>query len=164
MDALKQNKTGNVVLPDWLGSGQDLFGTIQIIKGKTIKQGFLEFDFDFRFSETFNYPIIFEIRNVEAEIEAYAIGFRFDEEIDVATRAIEERVIAPKVCSTLCRPDFVTFLADVVEKDIDFALYLNKTPKKFKNIKTFALSSDQRIILNERLIMEVMDVLDKRNA
>lgn len=162
MDVSEKNKTGKVVLPDWLGSGQDLFGTIQIIKGKTIEKGFLEFDFDFKFSETFNYPIFFEIRNIDAEIEAHAIGFRFDEGIDRDTRAIEESIIAPKVCSSLRRADFIIFLADIVEKEIDFALYLNKIPKKFKNIMTYALSDEQRIVLNERLIMEVMEVLDKR--
>lgn len=157
-------RTGNVVLPDWLGSGQDLFGTIQIIKGKQFESGFLEMDFDFRFSDTFNYPIIFGVRSVKTDIEIHAISFRIDGSINEAMRAIEERIIAPKVCQTLTKDDFIRFFADVVQRNIDFALYINKTPRKFQGITVFQLNEDQRIILDERLIMKIAAVLDERSA
>lgn len=161
-DVSDVDKTKNVILPDWLGSGQDLFGTIQIMRGKQIKRGFLELDFDFKFSETFNYPIVFEIKSLESDIEAYGIAFRIDREADPAQRAIEENIIAPKVCSSLRRDDFIKFFADVVSKNVDFALYLNKTPRRFKNIKFFKLNEEQKIVLNERLMLAISEELDKR--
>ena len=157
-------KMKNVVLPDWLGSGQDLFGTIQIMKGKKITRGFLEIDSDFKFSETFNYPVVFEIESANFGIEAYGIAFRIDRKIGSAQRAIEENIIAPKVCSSLRHDDFIEFFADVIERDVDFALYLNKTPKKFKNIKIFKLTEQQRIVFDERLAFAIVEVLDKRKA
>jgi hypothetical protein len=156
-------RTGNVVLPDWLGSGQDLFGTIQVIKGKQIDHGFLEIDFDFRFSDTFNYPIVFSVRSIKTDIEIFALSFRINGDINGATRAIEERIIAPKVCKTLTKNDFVRFFADVVQHNIDFALYINKTPKKFQKMAVFQLNEDQRFILDERLIMRIAAVLDERS-
>jgi hypothetical protein len=158
----KDKENQRVILPDWLGSGHDLFGTIQIIKGKTIAKGYLEIDFDFKFSEAFNYPIIFELKNINADIEAYAIAFRINDEKGPAQKAIEESVIAPKVCSILRRNDFVKFFADVVEKNIDFALYINKTPGKFKDIKIYSLTEDQKIIFNEKLVLAITEVLDRR--
>jgi hypothetical protein len=157
-------KTGRVILPDWLGSGQDLFGTIQIIKGKMIESGYLEVDSDFRFSDAFNYPIVFRIRSLNGEIEIYAISFRVNGDISAAARVIEERIIVPNVCKTITKQDLITFLADVVQRNVDFALYINKTPKKFKNITVCELGSDQRIILNDRLIMQITVVLDERTG
>jgi hypothetical protein len=151
-------RTGRVILPDWLGSGQDLFGTIQIIKGKRIDHGFLEIDFDFRFSDTFNYPIVFSVRSTKTDIEVYALSFRIDQDIDAATRAIEERIIAPKVCQTLTQNDFIRFFADVVQHNIDFALYINKTPKKLQKMTVFQLNTDQRFI------MRIAAVLDERSV
>ncbi len=153
-----------VILPDWLGSGQDLFGTIQIMKGKQIARGFLEIDFDFRFSESFNYPIVFEIRSVHSNLEAFGIAFRIDREADPAQRAIEENIIAPKVCSSLRLDDFIKFFADVVEKNVDFAIYLNKAPRRFKNIKFFKLSEEQKIVLNERLMIAITEAVDRRKT
>lgn len=158
------NKTKGVILPDWLGSGEDLFGTIQIMQGKQINNGFLEIDFDFKFSESFNYPIVFEIKNVEANIEAFGIAFRIDREADPSQRVIEENIIAPKVCSSLRRDDFIKFFADVVEKNVDFALYLNKTPRRFRSIKFFKLSDEQKIIFNQKLMLAIADVVDKRRV
>jgi hypothetical protein len=150
------------MLPDWLSSGQDLFGTLQIIRGKQIDQGYLEVDFDFRFSDTFNYPIIFNIRSMNGDIEAYAISFRIRDEKDVAERVIDERFIAPKVASILTINDFIGFFADVVQKDIDFALYINKTPEKFKKLNVYQLNPKQRIVFNEHFIMAITEVLDRR--
>jgi hypothetical protein len=161
---MRNSRTGDVVLPDWLGSGQDLFGTIQIIKGKKIADGFLEMDFDFRFSDAFNYPIVFSIRSTDGDIEVFAISFRINGDINETTRAIEEKVIAPKVCKILTQMDFIRFFADVVQNNIDFALYLNKTPKKFQGIAKFPLDDDQRVILDDRLIMKIAAELDERSA
>lgn len=151
----------SVILPDWLGSGQDLFGTIQIMQGKQITDGFLEIDFDFKFSETFNYPIIFKIKSADAHIEAFGIAFRIDREADPAQRVIEENIIAPKVCDSLRHDDFIRFFAEVVEKNVDFALYLNKTPRRFEGIRFFKLSDAQRIIFDEKLMLAIADVVDK---
>ena len=154
-------KTGSVVLPDWLGSGQDLFGTIQIIKGKRIANGYLEMDSDFRFSTAFNYPIVFVLRSRDADIEIYAISFRINGDITSAARAIEERIILPKVCKTVAKDDMIKFFADIIQRDIDFALYINKTPKKFKNLTICELNDDQRIILDDRFLMQITMVLDE---
>jgi hypothetical protein len=158
----EKNNKKDTALPDWLSSGQDLFGTIQIIRGKSIQKGFLEIDFDFKFSETFNYPIIFEIKSSNADIVADAIAFRIDGEIDPARKAIEESIIAPKICSTLRKNDFINFFADVVEKDVNFALYINKMPEKFKDIKIYNLSETQKIVFNDRFIFAITEALDKR--
>lgn len=152
----------DIMLPDWLGSGHDLFGTIQIMKGKKIDKGFLEIDFDFKFSETFNYPIIFEIKSINSDIEASAVAFRIDEGKDAEKKSIEENVIAPKVCSTLRRRDFIKFFADVVEKNIDFALYINKMPKKFTGIKIYSLDEKQKFVFDEHLALAITDILDHR--
>ncbi len=157
-----QDNMRKIILPDWLGSGQDLFGTIQIMQGKKIEKGFLEIDFDFKFSETFNYPIIFEIKSRNSNIEAYAIAFRIGEGKGDAHRVIEEQFIAPKVCSSLRLDDFIKFFADVVEKDIDFALYINRTPEKFKKIKIYALDEKQKIVFDQRLILSITEILDQR--
>jgi hypothetical protein len=161
---IQQGKMNNVILPDWLGSGHDLFGTIQIMKGKNITRGFLEIDFDFKFSETFNYPIVFAIKSTNSDVEAYGVAFIIDREIDPAQRAIEENIIVPKVCSSLRHNDFIEFFADVIEKDVDFALYLNKTPKKFRSIKIFKLTEQQKIVLDERLAFAIAEILDKRKV
>jgi hypothetical protein len=158
------DKMKGVILPDWLGSGQDLFGTIQIMKGKQIARGFLEIDFDFKFSQSFNYPIVLEIKSAQSDLEAFGIAFRIDREADPAQRAIEEKIIAPKVCGSLRRDDFIKFLADVVEKNVDFAIYLNKTPRRFKNIKFFRLTEEQKIVLDDRLMFAIAEVVDRRRT
>ena len=151
-----------VVLPDWLGSGQDLFGTLQIIKGKSIARGFLEIDYDFNFNDAFNYPVVFEIKSEEGEVVSDAIAFRIDGDIEPSSLIIEEKIIAPKVCSALKLEDFIQFLATVVEKNLDFALYLNKAPQKILNLKFHRLNPDQKVVFNDRLIMHIAGVLDQR--
>ncbi len=162
----RTNNRGKSTLPDWLSSGQDLFGTIQIIKGKKIDVGYLEIDSEFKFSKTFNYPIIFIIKSSNSDIEADAIAFKIDEDKGKTERAIEESIIAPHVCNILRREDFLKFFAEVVEKDIDFALYINKTPEKFKDLKIYQLNENQKIVFNERLILAISEILDrqKKNA
>ncbi len=150
-----------MILPDWLGSGQDLFGTLQIIKTKSIARGYLEIDYDLNFNDAFNYPVVFEIKSEQGELVSEAIAFRINRNIDPASRIIEEKIIAPKVCYALKRDDFIRFLAAVVEKNVDFALYLNKTPRKILALKFHRLNSAQRLVLNDRLIMEIVEVLDR---
>ncbi len=161
MNDLKQMRS-KVILPDWLGSGQDLFGTLQIIKGKSINRGFLEVDYDLNFNDAFNYPVVFEIKSEAGEVISEAIAFRIDGNIDPSSRMIEEKIIAPKVCNALKLDDFILFLAIVVEKNVDFALYLNKTPKKITNLKFYKLNPKQKILFNDRLIMQIAAVLDQR--
>jgi hypothetical protein len=156
------DKMKGVVLPDWLGSGQDLFGTIQIMKGKQITRGFLELDFDFKFSETFNYPIVFEIKNLGADIEAFGIAFRIDREADPAQRFIEENIIAPKVCNSLRKIDFVNFFAEVIDKNVDFALYLDKTPRRFEGIRFIKLNSEQILVFDEKMMFAISEALDRK--
>ncbi|OGC43375.1 hypothetical protein A2Y85_08480 [candidate division WOR-3 bacterium RBG_13_43_14] len=151
-----------VILPDWLGSGQDLFGTLQIIKGKSIARGFLEVDYDFNFNDAFNYPVVFEIKSEEGEVVSESIAFRINGNIDSASRVIEEKIIAPKVCNALRREDFIQFLAVVVEKNVDFALYLNKVPQKILDLKFYQLNPPQKLVFNDRSIMEIASVLDQR--
>ena len=73
------------------------------------------------------------MKTIDSDIVVSAIAFRINGNIDQATKSIEENIIAPKVCKSLQRRDFVEFFADIIEKNVDFALYLNKIPKKFKD-------------------------------
>lgn len=150
----------NGILPDWLGSGEDLFATIQIIQGKKINVGFLEIDHNFKFSTEFNYPAVLTIKTINQDITCDTIAFR----IDAATperRMIEENFVAPSVIHSLTHQDLVSFFADIVLKDITFALFLNQHPHRFLDLKFFPLTEDQKIILNDRFVFEIMAVLDK---
>jgi len=153
-----------ITLPDWLGSGEDLFGTIHIMQSKKIDKGILEIDDSFRFSEKFKYPIVFTIKSVENLIVAEGIAFRLHEEKDKSKRTIEESIIVPSVCRMLELSDFVEFFAHIVKEDVSFALYLNKIPARFKNLKIYELKNNQIIVFNDKLIMKIMAVLDKDKA
>ncbi|MEO0141961.1 MAG: hypothetical protein ABIL70_00900 [candidate division WOR-3 bacterium] len=150
----------DIELPDWLGSGQDLFDTIQILKGKKIEQGFMEIDYNFKFSEKFSYPVVFELKTLEGDVVIDRIAFRVSGEKDDKQRKIEETIIIPGVIRTLTREDFIKFFAEVIKKDIDFALYLNESPKKFSGLKFRELKEGQKIVLNEQLIIEIMAQLE----
>ena len=162
IDIKLKGRKDESILPDWLGRGQDLFETIQIIKGKKINKGFLVTDTDFKFGEAFSYPIIFEIKSTKADIESSGIAFRIGEEVEAAKKTIDESFIIPVLCRVLRPNNFVNFFADVVEKDVDFAFYINKTPKEFRDIKIYRLNEIQKIIFDEHLILEITEVLDKR--
>ncbi len=153
-----------VELPDWLGSGEDLFGTIQIMKGKNIKKGILEIDYNFNFSEKFSYPVVFEFKTIDNEIVIDHIAFRVWGERYAKQRMIEENITIPGVIRTLRHKDFIHFFAEVVRKDIDFALYLDEIPKKFIGVKFHPLQAGQRIVLNEQLIMEILHCLDTKTS
>jgi hypothetical protein len=150
-------------LPDWLGSGEDLFATIQIIQSKNINIGFLEIDYNFKFSNEFNYPAVFTLKTIGTEITADCIAFRIDEK-DPNKRMIEENFVAPSVSRILTHQDFIKFFAEVVRDDVPFALYLDERPRKFRDLRFCPLTEKQKIILNERLVFEIMERLDRQRA
>jgi hypothetical protein len=153
----------NISLPDWLGSGEDLFATIQIIQSKNINIGFLEIDYNFKFSNEFNYPVIFTLKTIGVDIVADCIAFRIDEK-DPNKRMIEENFVAPSVSRILTHHDFIKFFADVVRDDITFALYIDNRPRKFRDLRFCPLTEKQKITLNERLSFEIMECLDRQRA
>jgi len=152
-----------IELPDWLGSGEDLFGTIHIMQSKKIEKGYLEFDYNFTFSEKFKYPVVFTIKSIESMIVADGIAFRVDLEKDKSKKTIDENVIVPSVCKILELNNFIEFFAQVVKNDVTFALYLEQ-PEKFKDLKVYELKSSQIIVFNDKLSMKIMAVLDKEKA
>ncbi len=149
------------ILPDWLGSGEDLFATIQIIQGKNISIGFLEVDYNFKFSVQFNYPAVLTIKTINQEIVCDTIAFRIDA-ATLESRMIEENFVAPSVIHSLTHQDLVSFFADIVLKDITFALFLNQHPRRFRDLRFFPLTENQKIVLNDRFVFEIMAVLDKQ--
>jgi len=153
----------NITLPDWLGSGEDLFATIQIIQSKNINIGFLEIDFNFKFSNEFNYPVIFTLKTIGTDVVADCIAFRIEEK-DPNKRMIEENFVAPSVSRILTHQDFIKFFADVIKDDIPFALYLNDRPRKFRDLRFCPLTEKQKIVLNEHLIFSIMERLDRQRA
>jgi hypothetical protein len=153
----------DITLPDWLGSGEDLFATIQIIQSKNINIGFLEIDYNFKFSNEFKYPVIFTLKTIGIDIVADCIAFRIDEK-DPNKRVIEENFVAPSVSRILTHHDFIKFFADIVRDDITFALYMNERPRKFRDLRFSPLTEKQKITFNERLIFEIMECLDRQRA
>jgi hypothetical protein len=152
-----------ISLPDWLGSGEDLFATIQIIQGKDVKHGFLEIDYNFKFSEEFNYPVVFTIKTVGACLEADGIAFRIGE-LEPSKRKIDEHFVAPSVSRMLTHEDFINFLAEVVREDISFAIYLKGSHPRFRDLKFYPLAAKQKIVFNERLGFEIMERIDRQKA
>jgi len=150
-------------LPDWLGSGEDLFGTIHIIQSKMIDKGYLEIDYNFKFTAKFRYPVVFTIKSIESLIVADGIGFRVDLQKDRSKKAIDEKITIPSICKILKLDDFIDFFAQVVKNDVTFALYLEQ-PEKFKDLKVYELKSNQIIVFNDKLSMKIMTVLDKEKA
>jgi len=151
------------VLPDWLGSGEDLFATIQIIQGKNISIGFLEIDYNFKFSTEFNYPVILTLKSINADIACDTVAFRI-EGVPANKKMIEENFVAPSVTHSLTHQDLVSFFAEIVIKDITFALYLNKRPRRFRDLRFCPLTEKQKIVLNGRFVFEIMEVLDRERA
>lgn len=151
------------ILPDWLGSGEDLFATIQIIQGKNISIGFLEIDHNFKFSAEFNYPVILTLKSISADIACDTVAFRI-EGVTPDKRLIEESFVAPSVVRTLTHQDLVSFFAEIVVKDVTFALFLNKRPRRFRDLRFWPLTETQKIVLNEHFVFEIMEVLDQQRA
>uniref|UniRef100_A0A7C4XE06 Uncharacterized protein n=1 Tax=candidate division WOR-3 bacterium TaxID=2052148 RepID=A0A7C4XE06_UNCW3 len=154
----------NIELPDWLGSGQDFFDTIQILKGKKINDGYMEMDYNFKFSDKFSYPVVFKIRNLEGDVVIDHIAFRVWGGKDDKQRKIEETITIPSVIRTLRRKDLINFFAEVIRNDIDFVLYLEEMPKKFRGVKFYELKENQKIVFNEKLIMEIMSCLEPTHS
>jgi hypothetical protein len=150
-------------LPDWLGSGEDLFGTIHIIQSKKIDKGYLEIDYNFKFTDKFRYPVVFTIKSIESLIVADGIGFRVHLQKDKSKKSIDEKITIPSMCKILKLDDFIDFFAQVVKNDVAFALYLEQ-PEKFKDLKVYELKSSQIIVFNDKLSMKIMNVLDKEKA
>lgn len=47
---------------------------------------------------------------------------------------IAKKLIVPKVCAAITREDFINYLANVVEKDINFTFYVDRKPSKFEKL------------------------------
>ena len=88
----KKNSATEVISPSWSGSGDDLFDAIQVLKNREIHDGYLEIDIVFKFSDTFEYPLVFEIKSSDSVVESIAIAFNIPKK-DKTKWAIEERII-----------------------------------------------------------------------
>ena len=88
----KKNSATEVISPSWSGSGDDLFDAIQVLKNREIHDGYLEINIVFKFSDTFEYPLVFEIKSSDSVVESIAIAFNIPKK-DKTKWAIEERII-----------------------------------------------------------------------
>ena len=147
--------------PDMSGRGNDFLNTIQILQNKEIHEGFLEAELHFRFSAAFRYPVIFKLQGAGAVPETVALAFDISQ-VDKTKQLVEEKFIVPKVCIKVTRNSIVNYLADVVEKNSNFALYLNKKPPTYEKLVFYPLTDNQKIVFNEHLVMAVIKILDER--
>jgi hypothetical protein len=148
--------------PDWQGNGSELLDTIRRVKDKAVRRGFLEIDLPYEFSDTFRYPVVIEVESSGSVIESIAIAFRIDKDMGAAKSTIEESIIVPEVLSAFTRDNLINYFADIVEKQSKLSFYLNKNPVKFKKLKFYKLTNEQKIVFNEFLIMAVERALEKR--
>lgn len=157
----KKNSATEAISPSWSGSGDDLFDTIQVLKNREIHDGYFEIDIVFKFSDTFKYPLVFEIKSSDSVVESIAIAFNVSEK-DKTKWVIEERIIVPEVCEAITREDFIKYFADIVEKDGNFAVYIDKKPTEYEKLKFHNLTDEQKVVFNEHLFMAIIKVLDER--
>ena len=157
----KKNSATEVISPSWSGSGDDLFDTIQVLTNREIHDGYFEIDIVFKFSDTFKYPLVFEIKSSDSVVESIAIAFNIPKK-DKTKWTIEERIIVPEVCKTITREDFIKYFADIVEKDGNFAVYIDRKPPEYKKLKFHNLTDEQKVVFNEHLFMAIIKVLDER--
>jgi hypothetical protein len=157
----KKNSATETISPSWSGSDGDLFDTIQVLKNREIHDGYFEIDIVFKFSDTFKYPLVFEIKSSDSVVESIAIAFNISEK-DKTKWAIEERIIVPEVCEIITREDFIKYFADIVEKDGNFAVYIDKKPTEYEKLKFHTLTDEQKVVFNEHLFMAIIKVLDER--
>lgn len=151
----KKNSATETISPSWSGSGDNLFDTIQVLKNREIHDGYLEIDIAFRFSDTFKYLLVFEMKSSDSVVESIAIAFNIPEK-DKTKWAIEERIIVPEVCETITREDFIKYFADIVEKDGNFAVYIDKKPTEYEKLKFHTLTDKQKVVFNEHLLMAII--------
>jgi len=157
----KKNSVTEAISPSWSGSGDDLFDTIQVLKNREIHDGYFGIDIVFKFSDTFKYPLVFEIKSSDSVVESIAIAFNIPKK-DKTKWAIEERIIVPEVCEAITREDFIKYFADIVEKDGNFAVYIDKKPTEYEKLKFHTLTDEQKVVFNEHLLMAIIKVLDER--
>lgn len=157
----KKNSATKTISPSWSGSGDDLFDTIQVLKNREIHDGYLEIDIIFKFSDTFKYPLVIEIKSSDSVVESITIAFNIPKR-DKTKWAIEERIIVPEVCEAITREDFIKYFADIVEKDGNFAVYIDKKATEYEKLKFHTLTDEQKVVFNEHLVMAIMKVLDER--
>jgi len=160
IDSKNRNKVNNE--PDWQGSGSELLGAIQIIKDKVISGGFLEIGFSYEFNDVSRYPIVIEIKGSGSVVESVAIAFKIDNKMNATQKTIGKKFNASAAFNAFKRNDFINYFADTVEKQSNFAFYINKTPAKFKNLKFHKLMDKQKIVFNEHLVTAILKVLDER--
>ena len=157
----KKTSATEAISPSWSGSGDDLFDTIQVLKNREIHDGYFEIDIVFKFSDTFKYPLVFEIKSSDSVVESIAIAFYIPKK-DKTKWIIEERIIVPEVCEAITREDFIKYFADIVEKDGNFAVYIDKKPTEYEKLRFHTLTDEQKVVFNEHLFMAIIKVLDER--
>jgi hypothetical protein len=159
----KKNSATKTISPNWSGTGDDLFDTIQVLTNREIHDGYFETDIVFKFSDTFKYPLVFEIKSSDSVVESITIAFNIPKR-DKTKWAIEERIIVPEVCEAITREDFIKYFADIdiVERDGNFVVYIDKKPTEYEKLTFHILTDGQKVVFNEHLLMALIKVLDER--
>jgi hypothetical protein len=75
-----------------------------------------------------------------------------------------ERIIVPEVCEAITREDFIKYFADIdiVERDGNFVVYIDKKPTGYEKLTFHILTDGQKVVFNEHLLMALIKVLDER--
>jgi hypothetical protein len=157
----KKNTEQESFESDMSGRGNDLLDTIQMIQNKQIHEGYFEAEIVLKHSATFGYPVVFKIQGSGSNLETIAIAFDISQP-DKTKQLVEEKFIVPQVCKNIKRDSIVDYFADIVEKDGNFALYINKRPLECGNLTFYRMTDNQKIIFNEHLVMLIIKILDER--
>ncbi|MGB3479996.1 MAG: hypothetical protein WBB67_12670 [bacterium] len=147
--------------PDMSGRGSDLLDTMQMIQNKQIHEGYFEAEIVLKHSATFGYPVVFKIQDSGSSLETIAITFDTSQP-DKTKQLVEEKFIVPQVCKNMTRDSIVDYFTDIVEKDGNFALYINKRPLECENLTFYRMTDDQKVIFSEYLVMRIIKILDER--
>ena len=161
MDMDKKNTEKESPEPDMSGRGSDLLDTIQMIQDKEIHEGYFEAEIVFKHSATFGYPAVFKIQGSGSSLETIAIAFDTSQP-DKTKQLVEDKFIVPQICKNITRDSIVDYFADIIEKDGNFALYINKRPSECENLTFYRMTDNQKVIFNEHLVMLIIKILDER--
>ncbi len=149
------------VNPDLQGRGADLLDTFHIIQGKEFHTIFFKADLNFRFSENFEYPIIFIFTRSGSIIVSLAAAIDIPH-AEGQKRLIEETFIAPVVCEALTKEDIIAYFAAIVMHNSAFSYYIDHEPECFIACRFTDLKSWQQVVLNEQLTLAIIKILDKK--
>lgn len=147
--------------PDISGNGSDLLNIVQVLQSKIIHEGYFQTDFLLKFSATFEYPAVFKLRSSGSILGTSAIAFDVKQK-DKTKQLVEEKLIVPKVCKNITRDSLLCYLADVVEKNMNFVFYLSNKPSEYDTLTFYLIEENQNIVFTGHMIMAVIRILDER--